>query len=401
MSRSVKRSRSTASMLLAGAMAAVLALAGCTSKAKKADQPATLVPLVNRIEIHTAWHTHLPGERPKLRLGLAVAVSGTRAFAASYDGRVIAYELATGRRLWERALRAPLAGGPGAGAGLVVLGSSKGEVIALSDQDGTPRWRVRVNSEVLSAPAIGRDIVLVRTVDGKLHALSSADGSESWSIDQQVPRLSLRGTGTPTLVGDLAVCGFDNGRVVAVVDSSGATAWEVTAAVPHGSGELQRLADVDAPVIADGDDLFAVGYQGRVVRIARESGQVIWGRDLSSYRGLAVDADAVYVSTADGDVVRLDRRTGVEEWRQHALVRRQLSAPALDQGRVVVADYAGVVHWLDPETGAFLARATVSGKGRISAAPLSAGALLLVFSDAGELEAFRSPAAPPAVPAGP
>ncbi len=382
---------------------AALLLCGCSpSKEKRAERPMALVPLVNRIAISRPWRTQVGGEAPKLQLGLGVAVSGARAFVASYKGEVEALDIASGRPLWQRSLRVPISGGPGAAAGLVVVGTSKGEVIALSDQDGSPRWRVRINAEILSAPAMDADIVAVRSVDGRLHGLSAADGSERWVVEQQVPRLSLRGTSAPTLAGDLAVCGFDNGRVVAVIRSNGTTAWEAVASQQHGTSELQRLADVDAAVVADRDDLFAVGYQGRVVRITRETGEVVWGRDLSSYRGLAVDAEGVYVATADGDVVRLDRRSGAEQWRQKGLERRQLSAPVVYGGRVVVGDMDGMLHWLDAASGNFLARETIGRKRRIRIAPVVAGAQLLVFSENGELVAFRAPALPgPAVAARP
>jgi outer membrane protein assembly factor BamB len=369
------------------ALCAVALLAGCT---KKADKPAVLVPLVNRIDIKTVWSTKVGGEQPILRLGLGVAVDGQSAFAASYKGEVVAYQLATGKVLWQHKLRAPLSAGPAAGDGLVVMGSSKGDVIAWSQKDGSPRWRVRINSEILSPAAIGGGLVVVRGVDGKLHGLSAQDGSENWVLDQQVPRLSLRGTSRPMLAGELAVCGFDNGRVVAVTTRTGTTAWDAAVGQSHGSSELQRLIDVDATVVSDGDELFAVAYQGRVARLARDTGQILWARDLSSFRGLAVDSNAVYVATAEGDVVRLDRRTGAEQWRQKTLERRQLSAPVVYRGRVVVADLGGVVHWLDAANGAELARHSV-GKHRISTPMVVAGDLLLVFADDGQLAALRAP----------
>jgi outer membrane protein assembly factor BamB len=289
-------------------------------------------------------------------------------------------------------VRAPLSAGPGAAEGLIIVGSSKGDVIALSEQDGAQRWRVRINSEILSAPAIGNGLVIVRAVDGRLHGLSAKDGSENWVVDQQVPRLSLRGTSRPIIAGDLAICGFDNGRIVAAALGNGSTAWESPVGQSHGSTELQRLIDVDAPVVTDGEDLFAVAYQGRVARMSRENGQIVWARDLSSFRGLAVDADAVYVATAEGDLVRLDRRTGVEQWRVKTLERRQLSAPAVYGGRVVVADMGGYVHWFDAAKGDPVARYEIGRKKRISNPMIVAGDLLLVFSDAGELMALRAPA---------
>jgi outer membrane protein assembly factor BamB len=399
-----------------------LVCAGCTSAAKakkKADAPAVLVPFANRIELQRVWSIKLGGEAPKLRLGLGVAADGERVFAATHKGTVEAIEVKSGRRLWRREVKAPLAGGPSAAAGLVVVGSSKGEVIALSETDGKPLWRVRINAEILCAAAIDDTLVVVRGVDGRLHGLSARDGSELWLAEQQVPRLSLRGTSPPLLVGDLTIAGFDNGRVVAVSRSNGTTAWDTAVGQSHGSTELARLIDVDAPVVADGDDLFAVAYQGRVTRLARETGQVIWARDLSSYRGLTVDDNGVYIAGADGDLVRLDRKNGTEQWTQKELVRRQLTAPVIYRGRLVVADAGGVLHWLDPATGNFVARAQVgssvgrntviSSKGvaykkRVSSPPIVAGGLLLAFSDNGVLSAFSAPepvaaAASPAAPA--
>ena len=371
-------------------LCAAVALSGCSKD--KSDKPLVLVPLNNRIDIKTVWHTKLGGEKPILRLGLGAAVADQRAFAASYKGNLVAFDLASGRQLWHRSLRAPLSAGPAVGEGLVVVGSSKGDLIALSEQDGAPRWRVRINSEILSAPAIGSGLVVVRGVDGKLHGLSAKDGSENWVVDQQVPRLSLRGSSRPILVGDLAICGFDNGRVVAVTVGNGTTAWEAAVGQSHGSTELQRLIDVDASVVVDGDDLFAVAFQGRVARLSRDNGQIVWARDLSSFRGLAVDANAVYVSTAEGDLVRLDRRTGTEQWRVKSLERRQLSAPVIYRGRLVVGDLAGFVHWFDVATGDPIARVSIGKKQRVSSPPVVADDLLLVFGDDGELTALRAPA---------
>jgi outer membrane protein assembly factor BamB len=392
--------------LLTALLGTVLLCVGCSSPSakKNSDKPVALIPIPNHLAVQRVWSAKLGGEAPKLRLGLGVAASATHLFAANHKGTVESRELQTGHLMWRRELKAPLSAGPATALGIVVVASSKGEVIALDETDGKPRWRIRINAEILSAPAIGNDLVVVRTVDGKLHGLSISDGADLWVADQQVPRLSLRGTSEPIIVGDLAISGFDNGRVMAVARGNGGTAWDAPVGQSHGSTELQRLIDVDARVMAAGDDLFAVAYQGRVARIARETGQIIWARDLSSYRGLAVDDNALYVSTSDGELTRVDRSNGTEQWTQKSLARRQLTAPAIYDGRVVVADAGGVVHWLDPANGEFLARAEIgkavgrkpvqskgiSYKRRISATPLVAGGLLLVFSDSGEISAYRA-----------
>jgi outer membrane protein assembly factor BamB len=229
--------------------------------------------------------------------------------------------------------------------------------------------------------------VIVRTVDGKLRALEAKDGAQRWLTDQQLPRLTLRGNAPPQILGDLVLAGFDNGRLMAVTLIGGTTLWDVAVGQARGSSELQRLIDIDSAVAVDGDDLFAVSYQGRVARIARETGQVIWTHDLSSYRGLVLGSDALFVSTSGGEIVKLDRSTGAELWKQDVLLRRQLSAPLLLGEYLVVADLQGVVHWLNASDGRFVSRVKVGA--RVSMAPVASGPLALVTDDKGDVTAFR------------
>jgi outer membrane protein assembly factor BamB len=283
-----------------------------------------------------------------------------------------------------------LSGGPGAGAGLVIVGSTFGDLIALDQAKGATRWKVRLNGEVLSAPVVGERLVAIRTVDGKLHGISIKDGQELWTQEQQVPRLSLRGTSWPVLTGDLVLSGFDNGKVAAVNVNDGSVQWETTISPPHGKTELERLDDVDAAVRVSGSDVYAIGFQGRVAMLALDTGQIWWSHDASSFRGLGLDDESLYVSTADGEIMALRRRTGTELWRQKGLLHRRLSAVVEADTSVVAGDYQGYVHWLDKATGALAARASTGKKVRISNPPVVAGNMVLVVNDAGRISAFRT-----------
>jgi outer membrane protein assembly factor BamB len=366
-------------------------LTGCShSKSKnKPDKPTVLVPIKAQFEPRRVWSASPGKAEPKLRLGLAPAIDGNRVYGAGPHGDVLALDLATGHPLWRRHFKLTFSAGPGAGSGLVLIGTSGGTMLALAAGDGAERWRVQLNSELLAAPAIAGDLVVVRTVDGKLYGLNATDGQQRWIADQQVPRLSLRGTSAPLITGELAISGFDNGRLMAVSLASGNTAWDVAVGQAHGSSELQRLIDIDSPPVVNGDDLFAVAFQGRAVRLTRDTGHEIWSHEISSYRGLVADAVGVYVATAEGAVVRLDRASGAERWRQQGLLRRAPTAPVIQGNSIVVADIEGVIHWLSVEDGSFRARAR-SGS-RVSAAPLVSGQLLVVQTDKGVIEAWRTP----------
>jgi outer membrane protein assembly factor BamB len=370
-------------------VAVLLFIAAC-SKDKDIDTPAVLTPINATLKVDRVWSTSIPDKGAKvLRLGLGLAAEGDRVYAAGYKGEVIAFQRDSGHVVWSTKTKAPISGGPSASPDLVVVGTSAGEVIALTAADGKILWRVRLNGEILAAPAISERVVAVRTVDGKLRALSPKDGHDLWTQEQQVPRLSLRGTSRPVIAGDLTLCGFDNGKVIAVNMNDGSLQWEATVAPPHGRTELERLVDVDSTPRVSGQDVFTVGFQGRVAMLALDTGQVWWSHDASSYRGIALDDDALYIANAAGEVVALRRRTGAEIWRQKALLHRGLSAVALTDNAVVTADYQGNVHWLDKATGELAARIP-SGKVRVSNPPIVSGNMVFVINDAGRISAFRT-----------
>src|SRR5450631_708496 len=376
-------------------LAVLLIAAGC-SKDKDVEPPAALLKFNGTLPVKKLWGDNVGGgkKQVKLRLGLGPAVADGVVFAASHKGEVLAVTLETGKEVWVKKLKLPLSAGPAAGSGLVILGSSKGTLIALDAANGRERWRVHVNSELLSAPAISEKVVVLRSVDGRLHGLDSANGKELWQVEQQVPRLSLRGTATPIIAKELAISGFDNGKVMAVSLTTGDTVWDTSLLSAHGSTELDRLVDIDSAVRVVGDDVFAAGFQGRTAMLALDSGQVWWSHDMSSYRGLAVDADNLYVTQSDGIVVALRQRDGSELWRNQKLKLRRLSTPVLTSTAVAIADFQGYMHWLDKTTGELVARVRIA-KERVTNSPVAIDDTIVVLTDGGKLAAFR---ATPAVP---
>lgn len=389
-----RRHRAGARLLNALAHSLVLALlaslAGCSwLSSDKESKPAKLPDIHETLRIREVWSAGIGSGGKHLRLALSPASDGSRVFAAGNDGSVSAFAVDDGRRIWRVKVKLPLSGGPGVGAGHIVVGAANGEVVSLRAEDGHEEWRHRVGSEVLASPAVGTRAAYVRAVDGKLVALSLADGSQVWIAQQTMPKLTLRGTGAPIVDKDLVIAGFDNGRLAAYDARDGGIVWDLLLAPPAGRTEVERLSDLNSTVQVVGDNVYAVGYQGRVAAVTRDSGQVLWTQDISSYAGLGADLNGVYVAGAAGQVVAFDRASGRELWKRAELKNRDLTAPAPFGSSVVAGDLDGYLHWFDARTGEPQARMRADRQ-RVTAAPLVVNDTLIVQTDGGDLVAFRN-----------
>jgi outer membrane protein assembly factor BamB len=367
-----------------------LALVGCGDD-KDVDPPAELVDITATRDVNQLWSVSLGGDAERLRLALRPAVANGVVYAASHDGEVAAFAAQNGKRAWSVKTKLPLSAGPEVGEGAVVVGSSEGDLLALDAASGKERWRTSIKSEILARPLIVNDVVVIRTVDGHIEALSMTDGARRWSVDEQVPRLTLRGTSPPVLAGDRIVAGFDNGRMIAIDVRNGDVLWDTIVNAPSGRTELERLADIDSPPRVSGDDIFVVGFQGRVAMLALDSGQIWWARDASSYRGFAMDDTTLYLTNSDSVVIAMRKSDGAVQWEQKGLRRRGLSAPAIDGDALIVGDFEGYLHWLDKATGEVVARRKAGGS-RISNAAVTDDGRAFVQTDDGKLLALTSQA---------
>jgi outer membrane protein assembly factor BamB len=381
--------RPTARVVIACVIAgAFVGTVGC-SKDEAAEKPAELVDIKATRNVSRVWSVGLGGDAVHLRLALRPLVADDVVYAASHDGEVVAMSATNGKHLWTVKTKLPLTAGPEVGQGLVIVGSADGDVLALDAAQGTERWRRSIASEILARPLVVNDVVVVRTVNGRLEALNATDGATRWSLDEPVPRLTLRGTAPPVHAGDRIVAGFDNGRVIAVDPRNGEVMWDTVVNAPSGRTELERLADIDAPAHVSGSDVFVVGFQGRIAMLALDSGQIWWARDASSYRGFVLDEQNLYLTNSDGVVIAMRRADGAVLWEQDTLKRRGLTTPAIDGDALVVADFEGYVHWLDKASGEIVARQKTDGD-RVTNGAVTSDAGVFLQTDSGRLIAFKS-----------
>jgi outer membrane protein assembly factor BamB len=329
-------------------------------------EPAPLVEFAPTLTPRVAWRTSVGSARGAF---LQPAVLENAIYAASGDGAVVRIG-PNGETVWRVDTNVSLSGGVGSDGFVIAVGSTRGDVIALG-ADGKELWRAQVSGSVLSPPLVGRGLVVVRSSDHRIAAFDAANGRRRWNYQRTIPPLTLKAVTQMVFAGDLIAAGYPSGRLVMLAVANGAVRWDVPVTEPRGATEVERLADVlGAPLVLTAD-VCAAAFQGRVACFETSNGNLKWARDLSAGNGLGGDARRVFAVDAKSNVVAFASSSGANAWRQERLLNRSLTTPLALRRAVLVGDYAGYVHFLSPDDGAFLARVAMGS--RITATPREFG----------------------------
>ena len=351
-------------------------------------KPAELVKFQQQATIKKQWSAKVGGGNQKFWNSLRPAASSESVFAADHEGKVSAFALDSGKRLWSKELDVSLSGGVGYAAGQVLVASSEGQVYALSATDGSVEWTADVSSEVLASPQGNGKIVAAQTIDNKLFVFDASTGEALWQHEDDAPLLTVRGTSSPLVTDRMVLTGFDSGKLIAFNPENGSLIWESRLALPKGRTDLERMVDIDGDALLVDDVVYAVSYQGRLGAVSRGTGRALWFQDSSSHSSPAFSRGQVYVTEADSTVRAFRSGSGQVIWSNDQLFLRRLTAPAKLGDFIAVADAEGFLHVLDLEDGHFVARTKVDGSG-VSAPMLSIGDSLVVQSNGGSLSAYK------------
>lgn len=374
---------------------------------KKEDltEPSPLVKFDPEVDLDRLWRAGVGDGLGKKYLRLSPAVVADRVIAADGYGNVEAFDRFSGKRVWrinfheldsgfldainfiDRRDPSFVSGGVGVGGGLVLLGTTFGEVVALSAADGSLAWRAPVDTEIVSVPSHSRGLVFTQSINGRLLALDEDNGDIMWTYDNQVPILTLRGTASPVVDGDVVYAGFANGKIIAVRAQNGEPIWEHRVMLPEGRSELDRMVDVDTRPLVSGATLFAAAYQGRVKSLSRRDGRARWEHEISTYLDLAEGYGQIYVIDDEDVVHAIDQASGEIAWVQESFKRRHLGPPIAFSNYVVFGDDEGYLHVIAQRDGRLLGRRKLDGDG-IRSAMIVADGTLYVLGNSGSLQAI-------------
>jgi len=323
------------------------------------DEPVELKKISNLKDISLDWKISFTGDNS---LGnFLPAFSAQSIFFADSDGNVKSIESNSGKTKWQTKLNS-LSSGIAAGFGALVVADSSGNVYLLDQDNGSVLWKNNVKGEVLAPAAIDTKFVVIKTGSGELLGLDKKRGEIMWSYRSKLPSLTIRGSSSPVIDNDQVYVSFDNGRLGVFELNSGFPIWDGAISYVKGSSELENLIDSDSnPVVQDGL-VYTTNYQGNfnIFDIAQK--RSVWQSESSSFHSPLLIKGLIVLVESSSNLNSYLIQTLEKSWNSDEYLNRELSNLQSYSGYVIVGDFEGYIHVIDPLNGKTVARKKISKK---------------------------------------
>ena len=309
------------------------------------DEPRELVAFSDQKNISIDWSLSFDGDN---QIGsFEPGFSSENLFFADAEGNVVSLNADNGKENWSRQLDF-LAAGVASGFGIIVVSDLIGNVIALDQSDGSELWSVNVKGEVLSKAAIDPKRVVVKTGSGELLGLDKSSGSVLWSYRSKLPTLTIRGSSSPVISEDKVFVTFDSGRMGVFDINSGFPLWDSAISYVSGSSELENIIDSDSSPVVDGGLVYATNFQGKLNIFDIAQKRSVWSYDASSFYSPVVTRGVILVVEANSSMKSFSSKNLEESWSNDDYLNRSLSNPVSFKGDLIVGDFEGFLHVIDP-----------------------------------------------------
>jgi outer membrane protein assembly factor BamB len=343
-----------------------LALAGCANKGVKVEEakPSPLPKLEQAKTLVPVFSQNVASTDEADPLRMRLDVDHGVIFVINPNGEVEAFQ--GKQRLWQKKIsKQGLSSGVEAKDGLVVVGSQKGQLFALDQATGETKWTAQLSGAILAPSLIHAGRVITVANDGTVFAHEVETGKQAWTYNLPNVQFSLRGQAAPVALDARNVLiASANAYIYAIDAISGTPKMQRRVAVSEGRSDIQRLIDIDGEPAVAGQFVVTTSYQGQVTVLDLASQQVVWSEDASSIQRPEVKGNGVFVAQTDGKITAYEITTGNKLWENDQLLNRQLSNPVMLGNDLVVGDLDGVLHLIDPSTGAIIGRSKTSGEVR-------------------------------------
>ncbi|GAA0763665.1 PQQ-like beta-propeller repeat protein [Erythrobacter ramosus] len=350
------------------------------------------------------WTATVAGSTNRMRLASAPVVGSGKLFAEGTDGVIVAFDKATGAKLWTRGeddmtkdqVPSAFGGGVSYEAGKLYATNGVGDVKAVNAETGEVIWKIKPAGPMRGSPTIAFGQLFVMTQDNQIISLNINDGSLMWDESGSNTQSGVFGVAAPAAGQGTIVAGYSSGELSAYRYENGRTLWSDALARTNISTTVGSITDIDADPIIDSGRVYALGQGGRMAAYELVTGQRIWELNLAGISTPAIAGEWIFTLTDDARLLAISRSSGRVRWITQLQRYKDeedkkgpifWTGPVLAGGHLWVASSRGEMWKVSAGEGSASLFADIGQP--VSLPPLVADGMLYLMDDAGTIHAWK------------
>ena len=222
------------------------------------------------------------------RIFAGVGGDQAQLYLVTREADLVALSREDGRELWRSELPTEALAAPQSNGVLVVTQTTDGRVLAFDTATGEKRWQYdgvvpALSLRTAAAPLVGGDVVLASFSNGKLIALSADAGQPLWQYEVGQPqgRTELERlvdiSGQPLVLDSAVMVSGYQGKLALVDIRTGQEIWS------------RKASSLNAPMVGGGN-IYLSSANGNVIAYRGADRRELWLQDVLSWRQLTQPA---------------------------------------------------------------------------------------------------------------
>jgi outer membrane protein assembly factor BamB len=355
----------------------------------------------------------MASKRGEIIMAPPVAAGGL-VFTMDAQAEVSAHDAQTGAEVWRinmrptdnRRDREGFGGGLAFADRKLYVTSGFRLVAQLDAATGRVGWRTRTEQPIHGAPTVAGGQVMAVALDNTLLTFDAATGKAGWTYQALSESARILAASSPAISGDTVVAAFGSGELIALRTVNGNDLWNNALSRASRTSALSEIRDIPGrPVIYRGD-VFAVSHSGVFAATDLRTGTARWSLPVVGITSPLPEGDVVYVVGTDGKLICASRESGQIFWVHdmnagwapkkkgglwgigaRTVAKPLWTSPIMVNTRLILTSSDGELVALNAKTGAQEKKVTLGAPSLMS--PIVAGNMMYLVTDTAQLIALH------------
>jgi outer membrane protein assembly factor BamB len=283
------------------------------------------------------------------------------------DGTIYAYDINTGKELWNYRNGSEKDKGFAGGGityldGIIYATAGYKEVLAIEAISGKLKWKYELPNISKTSPAVFGEKVFVLTSDNTIYAINKNNGSLDWKHDGASEEIGIVGAASPKALGNIVIVPYSSDQLLILDSKSGAELLDFSFSKNDNFSQNFVFNDINITPLIKNRNAYVINNDGVLVSINLDSGTIDWKQDVKGTKDVWIAGDYIYTLNNLNEVLAIHVNTGELRWSSKIELKKKefTYGPVVAGGKLLITTSNGKFIQLSLQNGKILSEHEVA-----------------------------------------